>query len=410
MRDPYVGMIDEPSLSKELREQSPKVGLHGTEFAEFIWAGPLDMSGYGSAARGYVRALAEHSKYKMTVRNYSTSNALSQYKEFEEDVKLWGNLIRDVPATTDALTIQHCVPALFNNRFFRHNIGYTVYESDGLPPMRRIPCNCMNEIWVPCRFNQQTFTNAGVEVPIHVVPHVVDISQYNPNIEPLQWNKLKDKFVFYSAGDYHWRKGWDVLLKAFWQEFSKKDDVVLLVKPFSGDDSASNQTRLQGLIKRQKMNIQDPEDTAPVVFFGDFVKADMLERLYATCHCFVSSTRGEAWGLHLTEALAMEKPVIATNWSGQMEYLNDGNSYLININGLSPIEDPVMLQIEPGYYGQKMAEPSVEHLQELMRHVYNNYEEAKEKAVFARQDLGNRFGPSRIAELIDSHLTRYLNA
>ena len=68
-----------------------------------------------------------------------------------------------------------------------------------------------------------------------------------------------------------------------------------------------------------------------------------------------------------------------------------------------------MLQIEPDYFGQSMAEPDTNHLCQLMRHVYENYEEAKAKAVYGREDISKRFSPQRIAELIDQQLEKYLN-
>lgn len=368
-----------------------------------MWCGPLDLSGYGSASRAYVRALHKHSKFNFGVRNFSSSIALSMIDQMQEDVELWERLQHKYASLHDTVGIFHSVPFLFPKRMFSRQAGYTVYESDRQAKMRLIYCNEMDEIWVPCGFNRDTFGRSGVHTPLHVVPHVVDIDMYDPdNTEPYVFDEIKDKYVFLAMGDFHWRKGWDVLFEAYWKAFDSKDDVVLLVKPFSGDDSAKNQNRLKQLIRDMKSNKKlEDKDTAPVAFFGKFVTEEEMRGLYKAADCYVSTTRGEAWGLHLSEALAMEVPVVATRWGGQSEYLDDNNSYNVKINGLVPVTDPVLLRIEPGYYKHNMADPNVDHAVEQMRYVYEHQDEAKAKAKYGRMDLHQRFNPKRIANLID---------
>lgn len=57
-----------------------------------------------------------------------------------------------------------------------------------------------------------------------------------------------------------------------------------------------------------------------------------LLSLYRACSAFVLPTRGEGWGRHFFEATLLEMPTIGTNWSGQLEYMNEDNAYLIRVD------------------------------------------------------------------------------
>jgi len=73
-------------------------------------------------------------------------------------------------------------------------------------------------------------------------------------------------------------------------------------------------------------------------------------------NAFVLPSRGEGWGIPLMEAMAMELPTIGTNWSGNVEFMNDNNAFLIRVDEMKPAQgDP-----EAGF-GQR-AEPSLSHL------------------------------------------------
>ena len=367
------------------------------------------MSGYGAAYRGYLKALddtplADHHINKLKATNYSTSEALSGHSLSDEEKGRFQRL-NSVVCTTDAIHIQQCVPELFRAGIFSKSIGYTVYESNSLPPWKVRACNKMDEIWTASDFNVETFKNAGVKVPIHTIPHVVETERFTPDTPPLQIDDIKDKFVFLSIFDFHWRKGWDVLFKAWWTAFSKNDDVVLIFKTFTGDDSLANQMKIKNMVSTFKIRQGfEKKSTAPARFIGKFMDHEIMPALYAASDCFVLPSRGEGWGLPYTEAMSMELPTIGTKWSGQLQFMNDENSYLIRSNKLIPIRDPYLLRIEPGYNGQRMADPDVEHLAQLMRHVYAHREEAASKGKIARQHLIDNFSEEVIARKIVARL------
>jgi hypothetical protein len=87
------------------------------------------------------------------------------------------------------------------------------------------------------------------------------------------------------------------------------------------------------------------------------------------------------------EALCSELPVIATRWSGQMDFLTEENSYLIDCK-LAPTPADTDIEI---FAGHEWAEPDVEHLRALMRHVFMHREKAKQKAILGRKEMVEKY-------------------
>ncbi|KAK9283913.1 hypothetical protein L1049_012168 [Liquidambar formosana] len=100
--------------------------------------------------------------------------------------------------------------------------------------------------------------------------------------------------------------------------------------------------------------------------------------------------------------MAMSLPVIATNWSGPTEYLTEENSYLLPVDRMSEV-------MEGPFKGHLWAEPSVNKLRGLMRHVMSNVEEAKAKGRKAREDMTNKFSPEIVAAIVTDHIQNILN-
>ncbi|KAI6676650.1 hypothetical protein NL676_037446 [Syzygium grande] len=123
--------------------------------------------------------------------------------------------------------------------------------------------------------------------------------------------------------------------------------------------------------------------------------------MYKAADAFVLPSRGEGWGRPLVEAMAMSLPVIATNWSGPTEYLTDDNSYPLPVERMSEV-------LEGPFKGHLWAEPSVDKLRMLMRHVESNPADAKAKGRQAREDMRGRFAPEIVAEIVADHLEHIL--
>jgi len=267
----------------------------------------------------------------------------------------------------------------------KYKVGYSMLEVDGIPRDWVEQANAMDEVWVPSHFNKETFERSGVKRPIHVMPLGVDIDYFHPFI---QSSPLGDRYVFLSVFEWGERKAPEILLKAYNQEFSSKDDVLLVLKVTNTDPAVN--------IERQVDDMRLIPDRAPIVMIiNQNIPTDEMGGLYRSCDCFVLPTRGEGWGMPTLEAMACGLPVISTYWSAQTEFLNDDVAYPLKVKGLIPAVAKC-----PYYKGWKWADPDEEHLRTLMRRVYENREEARAKglraSVWAREKWTWLHSASRI--------------
>jgi glycosyltransferase involved in cell wall biosynthesis len=134
----------------------------------------------------------------------------------------------------------------------------------------------------------------------------------------------------------------------------------------------------------------------PAVYIHTQHIAD-LAALYKSADAFVLPSRGEGWGRPHVEAMSMGLPVLATNWSGPVEFLDETVGYPIAIEGLEPADSGGVL---------KWARPSVSALRRLLRRVVERPEEAKALGLKARKRMVERYSPPVIARLLEAEFRR----
>ncbi|UJF32100.1 glycosyltransferase family 4 protein [Paenibacillus hexagrammi] len=278
---------------------------------------------------------------------------------------------------------------------FRFTIARTTFETDRIPASWVPQLNQFDEVWVQSRFNIDTFTSSGVQVPLRHIPNFFDTGAFDVYTEPLRL-PVAETFKFLSIFDLQLRKGYDVLLDAFLQEFSDKDDAALIIKVRSD----------QQLIKLLAYIDDHPtlrERRPPVYIIDQMLHMRELLGLYKACDAFVLPTRGEGWGRPYFEAMLMCMPVIATNWSGHLDYMNEENAYLIDVDRLVRIKDSDF----PMFNGHYWANPSIKDLRAKMRHVYENREEAQSVGKRAREDILRSYDMRRVADMVVEEIYKY---
>lgn len=204
--------------------------------------------------------------------------------------------------------------------------------------------------YMVCRFQQQVFIDGGVQPDvIHVVPEAVDTEFFNPqsvhNPFPLESDIQKvhpdaqitdQTTVFLSIFKWEERKGWRILLKAYWQAFTSNEDVVLVILTngyHTTTESASDFMQVIGEFAQLTQN-RPLSSLARVHVLQPHLAQNDLPSLYKAATAFVLPSHGEGWGRPHVEAMAMGLPVIATFWSGTTEFMTDDNSYPLHIDGL----------------------------------------------------------------------------
>ena len=124
-----------------------------------------------------------------------------------------------------------------------------------------------------------------------------------------------------------------------------------------------------------------------------------LSGLIALCDCYVSLHRAEAFGLPIAQAMWLGKPVIATAYSGNLDYMTPDNSYLVR-SRLVPIDgEPV-----PGAGHGEWADPDIGHAASLMRTVFDDPDAARQRGATAAEELRLTHSAQTAGELMHRRL------
>jgi glycosyltransferase involved in cell wall biosynthesis len=287
-------------------------------------------------------------------------------------------------------------PKVRYNPDYRINITRTTFETDRIPASWVPELNRFDEVWVQCKFNLTTFAASGVNVPLRLVPNFFEVDQYSPRGERLPL-PIEQSFLFLSVFDMQSRKGYDLLIRAFLDEFSRSDDVALVIK--IREPSASH------LLESIAAGHPKPtEERPPIYIIAQMLSTPELLGLYRACSAFVLPTRGEGWGRSFFEAMLLEMPVIGTNWSGQTEYMTETNSFLVEVEQFVRIDENEI----PIFTGHYWAEPSMADLKKKMRQVFGRPDEARERGRRARRELLDKFNIRSVARKVRSEIEKYI--
>ena len=276
------------------------------------------------------------------------------------------------------------MPALYSYGQLAHHvprIGYFVNETMNLQP-HMVSCgNGMDSICVPSRFAGEVFWKNGVHRPIRVIPHGVDIDFYRPvsQKQPLPGGR---GFNFLAVATHMERKNMKHVVRAFLEEFRESEDVslFLLLRPechVTQNNVALEFTEWERLYARR---------SAPILLWTGYMTRERLRDFYANANAYVMPSN-EGFGLTLLEAMACGTPVIGLNYGGVLDFLNPGTGYLVPTGRSFIARDVDSLP----YIGDRFFEPDVRRLRSIMRHVFENENEARERAWRARKNCEEHF-------------------
>jgi len=377
---------------------------------DVVWMAPFfSRSGYGSEALNFVLALSERVP-GLQIQQHGDSIDERTWKGYS--YKVQEKLMQMMIKTGKTLvSICHSEPgAWYPSRWEQtkcprpgtlFSIGRTMFETDRLPEGWEARCNKMDQIWVPTQFQKEIFIKEGIKSSkLVVIGEAIDTDFYNPELyTPLPLPQQDEiQFKFLSIFKWENRKGWQILLRAFINAFTKDSSVGLYILTQHYHDKQDHQQIIQGIIAEEVgANRVTEGNVPPIIVLTEHIPNTELPRLYKACDAFVLPSRGEGWGRPHVEAMSMGLPIIATFWSGPTEYMTEENSYPLKITGLVPVG-------EGPFASHMWAEPDQQRLIELMQHVHKHPEEAKQKGVNARQDMVSKYHPSILANIIFDQL------
>lgn len=235
-------------------------------------------------------------------------------------------------------------------------ITYFMWETTMIPSSYIQEINTSSVLlYVPCEQNLESFRECGVTIPIKVLHHGVDQEMF-----PFLDRPPREMFTFGTFGAFSSRKGIDVLIRAFEQEFAPHEAVQLLLKTNLG---------------KPPYAIRDPR----IKLICRFMRRDELLEFLQEMDAFVMPSRGEGFGMCGIEAMSTGLPLIATNWGGTAEYLSPSDSFPIAFRLVDVVPSGENLI---NYSGQ-WAEPDCDHLRSVLRWLFEHPAEAREKGRLA---------------------------
>jgi len=237
-------------------------------------------------------------------------------------------------------------------------IGRAMYETDSLPKSWIARLNKMDEIWVPTRFARDVFLRSGIaSEKLVVVPEPVDVHFYSQARCRVQ--KSAQVFVYLAVFKWEERKGWKELFRAFLEEFRPKDPVQLLIKTTVFHLPPGSTPRSLAEAAFPEIRSRGPQ----IRFTSDRIsEEELLQKFFCMADALLAPSYGEGWGRVPAEAASMGLPVLFTNYSGPTEFLSHMNAFPIEVESMVRANDE----------GHMWAKPSVSHLRQGMRKVYED--------------------------------------
>lgn len=310
-----------------------------------ILAGPLSTaSGLGQAARLCHDALKAAAEYP--ILGVDLTSALMQPKDVEfvvadgRDYRGPGTIILHVNSPLVPLAI------LSLGRRFLHEkyvIGYWAWELPQAPSEWRHGVPFVHEVWVPSNFTASAVQPLVAPRPVRVVPLPVSISVSPSGLGDRHTSRPFTVLTFFNAKSSITRKNPQAAIAAFRQAFGPDPGARLIVKA----------THLHGV--PQAADIRNLCSAPNIVLTEEVTNAAALDALYAQADLMLSLHRSEGFGLTLAEAMLRGLPVLATNWSGSVDFVTDACGIPVPCR-LVPAEDP---QRSYHYPEMQWAEPDI---------------------------------------------------
>ena len=272
-------------------------------------------------------------------------------------------------------------------RFFegRRNIAVWYWELERFPARWHGNFDYYEEIWVSTEFCREAF-RAVSPIPIYKIPYPLEPFDGVP--ARAAFGIPEDACVFLFTFDFYStlaRKNPLGVIAAFRKAFTSGEKAVLVLKSIHSDQDDMGRALIRKAI--EGLN---------VIWIEEHLTGVQLRALFASADCYVSLHRSEGLGLGMAQAMSIGKPVIATAYSGNLEFMNADNSLLVNYVPVELTED-YGPGSNPNIYeqGNVWAEPDTEHAAHRMRTVYLHPDESAQVGARACRDIRETFNPAR---------------
>jgi glycosyltransferase involved in cell wall biosynthesis len=399
----------------------------------FYISSPFDTySGYGARSRDLIKAIIETGKYDVKLLSQRWGATSFGFCEDNPEWTFLMDYVYNQPQLQEQpdIWMQITVPNEFQP-VGKYNIGVTAGIETTLAHGSWVEgINRMDLTLVSSNHAKQTFLNSQfetrnaqgqplgqvkVEKPIEVLFEGADIATYFPDNKPclIDFN-IKEDFAYLFVG--HWlqgemgedRKNVGLLVKAFYETFkNQKSKPALILKTSGAVSSYMDRNAILDKITSIKSTVNSTDLPNIYLLHGEFSNEEM-NSLYnhSKVKAMISLTKGEGFGRPLLEFSLTKKPIIVSNWSGHMDFLNPEfvcaiGGQLTNVHASAVVKDLIMPE-------SQWFSPDHGQIGHYLRDVHKNYKKYTDGAKRQAYRSKTEFSWDKMKEKLDTILSSNL--
>jgi glycosyltransferase involved in cell wall biosynthesis len=259
-----------------------------------------------------------------------------------------------------------------------YNVGYWAWELEIIPAEWKDAGRYVNAIFSPSDFSSSAI-RSSISKPVITVPHPVSLPKVKEGIR----NKLQisqDAFVLstiFSFGSSTDRKNPWAVLSAFKKAFGHDESIVLVLKAIHGNKWPEKQRLLDEIASFPNIKLVD-----------ELWNSNEVAGLIKESDLYVSLHRSEGFGLTIAEAMLLGTPTMVTNWSGNLNFCNENNSFLVPVTLIPLVTDnPEYKELKEAHW----ADVDVDAASVIMKSIAQDYSAAQTKTNFCLQKTNAYF-------------------
>lgn len=390
---------------------------------------PIDTySGYGARSRDFVQALIELGKYDVRILSQKWGNTPQGFLQDHKRDDLLSLIIPNLTYQPD-VWIQITVPNEFQ-RIGKYNIGVTAgIETTLAAPQWVMGCNVMDLVITSSKHSKDTFIESKYQMqdsstgkqelitttkPVEILFEGADVNKYKPlDKSTFDLSEIKETFCYLFVGHWmhgalgHDRKNVGLLIKLFFEAYKNKPNPPALILKTTGvTPSIIDRNNLLNNIDKIR---NDVKGTLPNVYLihGDLSDEEMNELYnHPKVKAMISLTKGEGFGRPLLEFSLVNKPIISSGWSGQVDFLDKELSLLLGgelkLLHKSSVVPDVLLPEAHWFF------PYENHAMTAMREMQKNYDKFRVNAKKLGYKNRTNFSYDKMKETLGEMLDKYL--
>jgi glycosyltransferase involved in cell wall biosynthesis len=274
----------------------------------------------------------------------------------------------------------------------RYTIGVWAWEVEDFPDSFDTAIGLVDEIWAISEFVRAAIARK-TDKPVHVIPYPVPELSRTAELDRAALGLRERPYLLYMF-DYFSvfeRKNPVGLVEAFTAAFADGQGPELVLKSVNGERFRSQREQLLSACRGR----------SDIHLIEHYLDADVVESLITHCAAYVSLHRAEGLGLTMSEAMSAGRPVIATGYSGNLDFMNEENSLLV---GYQPVEIPASAR--PYGPPTRWAEPDLAEAARQLRWVFEHPAEAAQLGLRAQESMRASHDLDRSVSFVMGRLTQ----